>query len=148
MTGATPLRPVPAVLALVPRGGEVLLVRRANPPDAGLWGFPGGRIELGETVHGAAERELREETGVEARALRTIAALDVVEGPPRAVRRHFVLIGVLCRWQGGEPVAADDALDAAWFDAAALGASDLPLSRDVAQLAALALAESARAQVP
>ncbi len=42
-----------------------MLVRRANPPDAGLWGFPGGKIEFGETVKDAAMRELREETGYE-----------------------------------------------------------------------------------
>ena len=42
--------PVPAVIAVVIHGDRALLVRRANPPDAGLWGFPGGKIEFGETV--------------------------------------------------------------------------------------------------
>jgi ADP-ribose pyrophosphatase len=44
----------------------VLLVQRANPPDAGKWGFPGGVQDLGETVFQTAMRELREETGYEA----------------------------------------------------------------------------------
>ena len=56
--------PVPGVLAVVARGRQVLLVRRAKNPDVGKWGFPGGRIELGETAAEAAVRELREETGV------------------------------------------------------------------------------------
>ncbi|WP_244627084.1 NUDIX domain-containing protein [Microvirga tunisiensis] len=48
--------PIPAVIAVVIRNGWTLLVRRANPPDAGLWGFPGGKIEFGETVKDAADR--------------------------------------------------------------------------------------------
>ena len=58
--------PVPrlAVLAVVLRGEQVLLVRRANPPDAGLWGYPGGKVDWGETVEAAALRELAEETGL------------------------------------------------------------------------------------
>jgi ADP-ribose pyrophosphatase YjhB (NUDIX family) len=45
-------------------GQKVLWVKRAKPPNAGLWGMPGGYVELGETVEEAASRELSEETGV------------------------------------------------------------------------------------
>ncbi|WP_330448591.1 NUDIX domain-containing protein [Paracoccus marcusii] len=38
-----PVRPVVATIATVFRDDHVLLVRRANPPDAGKWGFPGGK---------------------------------------------------------------------------------------------------------
>ena len=51
------VRPVVAVLAVVVQAGRILLVRRANPPDAGLWGFPGGKVEFGETIADAALRE-------------------------------------------------------------------------------------------
>ncbi|GAB5378108.1 MAG: NUDIX hydrolase [Acuticoccus sp.] len=130
-------RPVAAAIAVVIRGDAVLLVRRANPPDAGRWGFPGGKIEPGETLPEAALRELREETGVTAQALRVITALDAFgDEPDIAHRRHFILIAMLCRWRAGEPVAADDALEAAWFPLADLvGASDLPLSRNVVAVA-------------
>lgn len=37
--------PTPAVIGVVVRDGQVLLVRRSNPPDAGKWGFPGRKIE-------------------------------------------------------------------------------------------------------
>ncbi len=129
------VRPVPAVLAVVPRGGEVLLVQRRNPPDAGLWGFPGGKVDFGETLMAAAERELREETGVSARAVRVLTALDVI-GQGAAPDHHFVLIAVLCDWQGGEPLAADDAQDARWVALADI--DSLPLSKDVAAVARLA----------
>ena len=59
-----PDRPIVGVLAVVMRGDRALIVRRANPPKAGRWGFPGGVLELGETVAEGAMRELFEETGV------------------------------------------------------------------------------------
>lgn len=132
-------RPIAAVLAVVLRGAQVLLVRRANPPDAGLWGFPGGKIERGETLPQAALRELHEETAVTAQALAPFTALDAFDhGPDGALRRHFILIAVLCRWHSGEPVAGDDALAARWVDLAALREGDPTLSKDVATLAAQA----------
>ncbi|MBN8292064.1 NUDIX hydrolase [Rhodobacter sp. NTK016B] len=137
----TPDHPIPAVLAVVIRGDDILLVRRANPPDAGLWGFPGGKIDKGETLQTAALRELHEETGVTAKALQVFTALDAFDRDAAGMlRRHFILIAVLCEWTGGEPVAGDDALEARWVDLAGLPNSGLPLSRDVADVAAQAAA--------
>ena len=76
--------PVPAVIAVLIHEGRALLVRRANPPDAGLWGFPGGKIEYGETVRAAALRELLEETGVQAQAQEILTTLDLYRGLLRA----------------------------------------------------------------
>ncbi|HEY9211792.1 MAG TPA: NUDIX hydrolase [Ancylobacter sp.] len=112
----TTVRPIPAVLAVVVRNGHVLLVRRANPPDQGLWGLPGGRMELGETHLEAALRELEEETGIEADAPRLLTVLDFIEHDSGGrLAHHFAMIAVLCRWHSGEAVAADDALEARWF---------------------------------
>ncbi|QBX33511.1 NUDIX domain-containing protein [Paracoccus liaowanqingii] len=138
MTPVSPHRPVVAVLAVVLRDGHALLVQRANPPDAGFWGFPGGKVDAGETLLAAAERELREETGVIARADRVLTALDALDRDGTGeLRHHFVLVAVLCHWQSGEPRAADDALDAAWVPLAGL-ACGRRLSRDVAALAGMA----------
>jgi len=132
--------PVPAVLAVVVRDGRVLLVRRAKHPDRGLWGFPGGRIEPGETTADAALRELREETGVRASAGDVLTAIDVIDrAADGTLRHHFVLVAVSCRWQSGEGEAADDALEARWFtldEVRALGAS---ASDQVEALARLAI---------
>ncbi|MEO1949435.1 MULTISPECIES: NUDIX hydrolase [unclassified Thioclava] len=133
-------RPVPAILAVVIRDGQALLVQRANPPDAGLWGFPGGKVEFGETLLAAAERELLEETGVRARATHAFNALDVLaEDGKGTLEHHFVLVAVECQWQAGEPVADDDALDARWVAIDRME-EDLPLSRDVARIARQAAA--------
>ncbi|HHX89423.1 MAG TPA: NUDIX hydrolase [Paracoccus sp.] len=128
-------RPILAVLAVLIRGDQVLLVQRANPPDAGRWGFAGGKVELGETLQEAAERELLEETGVRARAGDVIGVIDVLErASDGRLLHHFVLIALHCHWRSDEPVAADDAQDARWIALKELETT-LPLSRDVATLA-------------
>jgi len=128
--------PVAAVIAVVLRGDAMIPVRRANPPDAGLWGFPGGKIEFGEATEQAAVRELREETGVVAHAIETFTALDALEtAVDGTVTRHFVLIGVLCRWLSGEPVAGDDAMEARWFAFDELSSSGIQMSLAVDEVA-------------
>ena len=132
--------PLPAALAVLARGRQVLLVRRANPPDQGLWGFPGGRIERGETVFAAAARELAEETGLIGTPVRLLDALDLLDhAPDGGLRHHFILLAILCMPRSGVLRAADDALEAAWFDADALR-DDPGFSRDVARLARAAVA--------
>jgi 8-oxo-dGTP diphosphatase len=106
------MSPVPAVGVVCLRGDEVLLIRRGTPPRLGEWSLPGGRIEPGEAVRDAALRELREETGVEAELA---DLLDVVDGIfPGEPPRHYVLIDFAARWISGEPVAGDDAAEAAF----------------------------------
>ena len=98
-------------------------------------------MDQGEPVFEAATRELAEETGVAAEPLRVITALDAVDHDPAGVlRRHFILIAVLCRWIAEVPVAADDALEARWIDLAALTDGSLALSRDVGAVADQAVA--------
>ena len=106
--------PVPTVGVVCLRGEEVLLIKRGTPPRLGQWSVPGGRLEWGETLQGAALRELKEETGVDAELL---GLIDVIDGvfparPGGEITRHYVLIGYAARWTGGEPVAGDDAAEA------------------------------------
>lgn len=104
-----------AALAVIVRADQVLLVRRKNEPDAGLWGFPGGHVELGETALAAAARELREETSVVGRPMHYLTNVDViVKDDCGGVQFHFLLAAVLCEYLSGEPTANDDVSEAAW----------------------------------
>ena len=129
-------RPIVATIAAVFQDGKVLLVRRANPPDVGHWGFPGGKVDRGERIEAAAVRELMEETGLEGEALEVFTAVDVFDhAEDGSLRQHYVLVAVLCRRISGTPVAGDDALEARWFDLEELEDASLALSLDVADVA-------------
>jgi len=128
--------PIAAAIAVVLRGDKLLLVRRSHKPDAGRWGFPGGKIEPGETVLAAALRELAEETGVAADAVEVLTAVDVIRRDGQTLH-HYLLIAVLCRWRRGDGIAASDAHETGWFDLAAIAGLDK--SPDVERVAKLAL---------
>jgi ADP-ribose pyrophosphatase YjhB (NUDIX family) len=55
------------VACAIPRdsGGRLWLLRRGFAPGAGLWTFPGGYVDLGESVQDAARREVREELDID-----------------------------------------------------------------------------------
>ncbi|SIS68022.1 NUDIX hydrolase [Phaeovulum vinaykumarii] len=133
--------PVPAAIAVMVRADRVLLVQRRNPPDVGMWGFPGGKREPGESALGNARRELAEETGLRAWAL---CAFDRVAVEARdgagAITHRFTLDAVLCRHAGGELRAGDDAAAAEWVPVADVLAGARALHRDVDRVLARALA--------
>ena len=63
---ATYYNPKPVACAIPVTGDErIVLLRRAFQPGAGLWTFPGGFVDLGESVEVAARREVREELEIE-----------------------------------------------------------------------------------
>jgi 8-oxo-dGTP diphosphatase len=129
-------RPIAAIISVVIRDCEVLLVRRANRPDAGRWGFPGGKIEFGESIRAAAMRELFEETQVRAEVHQAYTAIDAFDREEDGtLRQHFVLVGLACRWLSGEPRAGDDALEACWFPLNRLISADPGMSSGVAEMA-------------
>ena len=92
-------RAVVAVALLTDDAGRVLMQRR---PEAvmlgGLWEFPGGKVEPGETPAEACAREVREELGVEATVGREVAVVDHTYSHLR-VRLH----AFRCRIASGEP---------------------------------------------
>ncbi|WP_328905634.1 (deoxy)nucleoside triphosphate pyrophosphohydrolase [Streptomyces sp. NBC_00234] len=101
--------------------GRLLAARRSAPPElAGRWELPGGKVEPGESGEQALVRELREELGVESRALERIPGewplkpgyvlrvwtVGLVSGEPRALEDHDEL-----RWLGPDEVDSVDWLD-------------------------------------
>ena len=120
-----PKRPVPAVGAVVFRDGTVLLVKRGVEPNKGLWGFPGGALEIGETVEAGAVRETWEETRVDMRPLRVLDVRDFIQFEGQQVRWHYVLIDVLCEYVRGDPFPATDAENARFIPLRELGEYDV-----------------------
>ena len=117
-SGKYPIQPAVAVGAVVFHEHRVLLVKRGNAPSQGVWAIPGGRVELGETLQRAAEREILEETGITIHAREAIFSFDTIEHDcDGRVRFHYVIVDVLADYVAGEPRHDDDALDARWVAA-------------------------------
>ena len=112
---AYPDRPYVGVGIIVFRGDEVLLAQRGKPPNMGSWSIPGGAQELGETVHEAAARELKEETDLEAEILGLVDVVDSIRHDDDGnVSFHFTLVDVVAEWRAGEAVAGDDVPAVKW----------------------------------
>jgi 8-oxo-dGTP diphosphatase len=114
--GSYPDQPRVAVGAIVFKNNKVLLVRRGKPPAEDLWAIPGGRVEIGETLREAAEREIMEETGVAIRALEPVYTFDVIDRDADGrARFHYVIVDLAADYISGKPRAGDDASAARWI---------------------------------
>lgn len=90
-----------AAVALVDADGRILIQQRPEgKPAAGLWEFPGGKIEQGETPEQALVRELREELGIDTETSCLAPATFASEASDHS-DRHLVLLLFVCRrWKG------------------------------------------------
>lgn len=121
----SPRHPLVGVGGVVVWKGRALLVRRANPPLQGRWSIPGGTVELGETLHHALVREMKEETGLEVEPLEVLTVFDRIERDGQEVAHHHVIVDYRCRRVSGEVRAASDALEAGWASPDELARYDL-----------------------
>ena len=91
---------------------SILMVKRKYEPKG--YAFPGGMMEIGETVEETARREIKEETGIDAEA---ISLMGIHSHPQSDPRWHVVIVYVLMRTKSDdEPRGMDDALEAFWMD--------------------------------
>ena len=132
--------PVPRVGcgAAIVRDGQLLLVKRLTPPEAGSWSLPGGKVEFGERLADAVVREIREEIGVEIAPERPLMVVET----PNVDGQHWIAPVYLARLVAGEPRNCEPTKhdNVAWF---LLGEPPAPLSA-AARDAFAALAGSRR----
>jgi 8-oxo-dGTP diphosphatase len=110
-----PERPVVAVGGVVIHDSRALLIRRGQPPLEGRWSIPGGVLEVGETIAKGIERELKEETGVQARVLELIEIYEKVfrDGNSQP-QYHFVILDYLCEFVEGTAEPGGDVTEVVW----------------------------------
>ncbi|EQB16435.1 MULTISPECIES: (deoxy)nucleoside triphosphate pyrophosphohydrolase [Sphingobium] len=121
MTSFSPLLVV--AVALVDAEGRVLLQQRPpGKPMAGLWEFPGGKVEAGETPEAALVRELEEELGIATQESCLAPASFASEA---LGDRHLLLLLYVCRKWRGVPEARH-ATALSWKRPAQMYALDMP----------------------
>lgn len=117
MSRLYPERPFLAASVAVFRDGRVLLGARTAAPAPGVFSLPGGVVEIGEKLEEAALRELREETGVEARIAGFAGHTEVIEREADGrVRRHFVVATFAALWVRGDGEPSEEAPQVIWAD--------------------------------
>lgn len=116
--------PKVAVICIVPRDGQVLMIRRGTDLGYGLWGLPGGYVDRGEVVEKAAAREVWEETGLVVET-GDLIGLFSESGDP-------VMVAVYAaRETGGTMEAGPEALEVEFFSIDALPELAFPRDREV-----------------
>ncbi len=115
--------PVQIALAIIRHQGRWLVSRRgAGRVFAGLWEFPGGRVEGAETPAQAAVRETREETGLQVEATEDLGCVRTAHAG-----RVFAMHLIACRVVDGKAAACSPAVDEiAWVTDDELRALPMP----------------------
>ncbi len=102
--------PAPTVDIIIEIGDKIVLIERKNPPFG--WALPGGFVDYGESYEKAAEREAKEETGLDVTDLKQFHTYSDPGRDPRQHTASTVFIGKAA----GTPLAGDDAGRAELFD--------------------------------
>lgn len=110
-----------AVSAAIFKDNRFLLVQRARAPALGAWTLPGGRVEFGEGLHQALNREVQEETSLTITILSLAGFREALPNPARGQPGHFVILPFAARWAAGEVQLNEELGDFRWIMPGELG---------------------------
>ncbi len=95
------------------KDGRILLIKRAPhaSTDPGCWDLPGGKMDYGETLHGALAREVREETGLTVKVGPAVHVCHFTKEP-----FWVTCVTFACEYDGGEVQLSEEHIDFVWID--------------------------------
>ena len=122
---------------------QFLLARRSNPPGAGSWSIPGGKLELGESTVAGGARELWEETGLESGTDVVISdsaytTSDAIYWSDGQVEFHYLIAQLWARvldpGAAERAQASSDVSALGWFTLEEVQSGDMVLGGNVAEV--------------
>lgn len=111
---ASDQKPKVGIGLFIIKDGKVLMGRRKGAHGAGEYCGPGGHLEHMESFEECAKRETMEEVGIEIQNIRFLCLSNLKQYAPK----HYVDIGILADWKGGEPkvMEPDKRENWDWYD--------------------------------
>lgn len=92
-------RPGVGVAVIIKKGNKVLFGKRLNSHGSNSWHFPGGHIEMKESLKDTAKRETKEEVGIEIKNIKYLATTNDIFADEY---KHYVTLFMLADYASGE----------------------------------------------
>jgi 8-oxo-dGTP diphosphatase len=93
------VRPSVGVAVIIIKNGKVLLGKRKGSHGSGSWAFPGGHLEMNESIEECATREVFEETGI---SVKNICYATFTNDIFKEEKKHYVTLFVVAEYNGGD----------------------------------------------
>ncbi|MFP4617098.1 MAG: nucleotide triphosphate diphosphatase NUDT15 [Candidatus Paceibacterota bacterium] len=103
-------KPRVGVGVMIIKDGKILLAKRRGSHGEGEYAFPGGHLEHMESFASCAQREVKEECGIEINNIRFQYLANVTKYAPK----HYVHIGLVADWKSGEPKVLEPDKSESW----------------------------------
>jgi len=118
-----------AVVGALILNSEGKIFFMTSPKWPGKYAIPGGRVEYGETLEDALEREIKEEAGLSVYDIKYLGIQESIFNPEYQARRHFIFFDYICKTDDTAVTLNEEGIDYVWVTPEE--ARTLPLSATV-----------------